>query len=327
LVSVVTGSSGHLGEGLIRTLRDRGAAAVGLDLKASPYTDLTGSITDRPLLREALAGASVVFHTATLHKPHVATHPADDFVQTNVAGTLAVLEESVAAGARCVVFTSTTSTFGAALTPPAGAPAAWVAEDVAPVPKNIYGVTKVAAEGLCELFARRHGLPVVVLRTSRFFAQADDDRTLRAAYATDNLQANELLYRRVDLADVVSSCLAAASRAREIGFGRYIVSAATPFEPSDLAELRADAPAVVRRYFPQYEALYRALGWRMLPSIDRVYASRAAIRDLGWVPEYGFGHVLEALARGESFRSPLMLAVGEKGYHDRAFEDGPYPVD
>jgi UDP-glucose 4-epimerase len=187
-------------------------------------------------------------------------------------------------------------------------------------------VTKSAAEGLCELFARREGLPVIVLRTSRFFAEADDDGTLRNTYSVDNLQANELLYRRVDLADVVDACFAAAARAPQIGFGRYIISAATPFEPADLAELRRNAPAVVRRHFPHYEDLYRAAGWRMLPSIDRVYVSRAAVRDLGWTPRYDFGHVLEALAAGATFRSPMAVAIGAKGYHDREFEEGPYPV-
>lgn len=311
----------------MRTLRERGEAAVGLDLKPSPFTDLVGSITDRRLLREALCGVSVALHAATLHKPHVATHAHGAFVQTNVAGTLALLEESVAAGVERFVYTSTTSAFGSALTPPPGAPAAWVTEDVRGAPKNIYGVTKSAAEDLCEMIARRRRLPVIVLRTSRFFPEADDDVEMRGAYEVANLQANELLYRRVDIADVVEAHLTAASRARDLGFGRYIISASTPFEPSDLPELRADAPAAVRRYFPQFDAIYREAGWRMLPSIDRVYVNRAAMRDLGWTPRYGFREVLTALADGAPFRSPLALQVGEKGYHDRAFEDGPYPVN
>lgn len=78
-------------------------------------------------------------------------------------GTLNLLEEAVLAGARSFVFTSTTSTFGGALIPPTGAPAAWIAEKVAPIPKNIYGVTKVVAENLCELFYRNQGLPCLIL--------------------------------------------------------------------------------------------------------------------------------------------------------------------
>ena len=61
-----------------------------------------------------------------------------------------LLEEAVAARVESFVYTSTTSVFGDALVPPQGAPAAWITEEVAPVPKNIYGVTKAAAEDLCE---------------------------------------------------------------------------------------------------------------------------------------------------------------------------------
>jgi UDP-glucose 4-epimerase len=236
------------------------------------------------------------------------------------------LEESAAAGVRSFVYTSTTSAFGSALTPPAHEPAAWVTEAVTPVPKNIYGVTKAASEDICELMARRLRLPTIVLRTSRFFLQADDDRTLRGAYGVDNLQANELLYRRVDLEDVVEAHFAAEVKASEIGFGRYIISASTPFEPEDLPELRIDAPAVVRRRFPAFEAIYQAAAWRMLPSIDRVYVNRRAVRELGWLPRYGFEQVLESLASDSPFRSRLAVAIGVKGYHDQKFEDGIYPV-
>ena len=274
-----------------------------------------------------MAGVSRVIHAATLHKPHVVTHAHEAFVQINIAGTLTLLEEAVAAGVGAFVYTSTTSAFGSALTPPLGAPSAWITEEVTPIPRNIYGVTKTAAEALCEMFARRRALPLIVLRTSRFFLQADDDAALRATYSTDNLHANELLYRRVDLADVVDAHLSALAKASDLGFGRYIISAATPFEESDLAELRADSPAVVRRRFPEFDSLYRDAGWKMSPSIDRVYVSRRAIRDLDWTPRFGFRQALDALAGGTSFRSPLALAVGVKGYHAEQFGDQPYPVE
>ena len=152
-------------------------------------------------------------HAATLHKPHVGSHRRQDFVDTNVTGTLNLLEEAVAAGVGRFVFTSTTSAFGRALVPPAGAPAAWITEDVAPVPRNVYGVTKTAAEDLCELVHRDHGLPCLILRTSRFFPEADDRDDVRAAYDDANLKVNELLYRRVDLEDVVSAHRLALERA------------------------------------------------------------------------------------------------------------------
>ncbi len=85
------------------------------------------------------------------------------------------------------------------------------------------------AESLCELFFRTWKLPVLVLRTSRFFPEPDDDASKRGRFETANAQANELLYRRVDIEDIVSAHFLAMEKAPEIGFGRYIISATTPF--------------------------------------------------------------------------------------------------
>jgi UDP-glucose 4-epimerase len=319
---LVTGSAGHLGEALVRSLRDEGAEVVGMDLLESPFTDVVGSIVDRELVRRCLAGVGAVLHAATLHKPHVGSHGRREFVDTNVTGTLNLLEEAVAAGVESFVFTSTTSAFGRALVPPPGAPAAWITEDVVPVPRNIYGVTKTSAEDLCRLVHQDHGLPCLILRTSRFFPEEDDRDEVRTAYSDDNLKANEYLYRRVDLEDVVSAHRLALDRAAALGFGKYIVSASTPFTRDDLAELRADAPSVVRRLFPDYEAEYERRGWTMFESIERVYVNSRAREELGWEPRYDFRHVLDSLAAGEDPRSPLSIAVGAKGYHPVSF--GPY---
>jgi len=323
---LVTGSAGHLGEALMRTFRAEAVPALGIDVRPSPFTDRVGSVGDRDFIAHCMAGVRSVIHAATLHKPHVATHSAAAFVETNIAGTLALLEAALTAQVEAFVFTSTTSAFGAALTPGPGEPAGWIDEDVTPVPRNIYGVTKVAAEGLCELFARREDLPVVILRTSRFFAEEDDDAAIRRRYANANVQANELLNRRVDLADVVEAHRLALGRAGAIGFGRYIVSATTPFTRADLADLRRDAPAVVERLFPGAAALYAAQGWQMFPSLDRVYVNERARAALGWQPKYDFAFALDCIRRGEDFRSPLAVEVGSKGYHAEAFAEGPYPV-
>jgi UDP-glucose 4-epimerase len=256
----------------------------------------------------------------------VATHSSQDFVDTNVTGTLNLLEAAVAAGVRCFVFTSTTSAFGSQLRPEAGQAAVWVTEELPPVPKNIYGTTKLMAETLCELFFRERGLPVVVLRTSRFFPEDDDDPAMRSAYPLDNAQANELLYRRLDIADAVSAHLLAVERAPKIGFARYIVSATSPFEPRHLAALADDAAAAVRELYPDCEKLYAARGWRLFPQIDRVYVNERARRELGWRPEFDFAYVLDCLRGGRDFRSALAREVGSKGYHEAVFDDGPYPV-
>jgi UDP-glucose 4-epimerase len=314
---VVTGSAGHLGEALVRVLRDSGFDVTGVDLKPSAYTTVAGSVADRAVVRDCVAGAGAVLHTATLHKPHVGSHGKQAFVDTNVTGTLTLLEEAVAAGVGSFVFTSSTSAFGRALTPVPDDPSAWITEDVVARPRNIYGVTKTAAEDLCELANAEHGLPVVVLRTSRFFPEGDDSDEVRTVYADANVKANEYLYRRVDVADVAAAHLLAMERAAEIGFGKYIVSATTPFTPGDLAALRDDATAVVQRLFPDYEAEYARRGWRMFPAIGRVYVNARARAALGWTPRHDFRSVLDALKSGEDPRSPLARTIGMKGYHDQ----------
>ncbi len=325
---LVTGSAGHLGEALIRTLKHTGHEVVGTDLLPSAFTDRVGTIADRDHVKGCMAGVEAVLHTATLHKPHVATHSQQNFVDTNITGTLNLLEEAVAAGAGAFIFTSTTSAFGDALTPSAGAPAAWITEAVVPVPKNIYGVTKTAAEDLCELFYRNFRLPCIVLRTSRFFPEEDDRAEVRQAYEDRNIKVNEFLYRRVDVEDVVSAHLLAIDQARAIGFARYIISATTPFTPEDLAELRLDAPAVLKRIAPDYEAVYAHLGWKMFPSLDRVYANERARKELGWSPRYNFSTILDHLQANEPPFSPLSRLIGSKGYHHGAsFAGGPYPVE
>jgi UDP-glucose 4-epimerase len=312
---LVTGSSGHLGEGLMRVLGGEGHEAVGIDVVPGAHTAVVGSIADRALVRRVVAGVDAILHAATLHKPHVGSHSRQEFVDTNVTGTLNLLEEAVAAGVGRFVFTSTTSTFGRALTPGDRQPAAWITEDVVPIPRNVYGVTKTSAEGLCELVHRDHGLPVVVLRTSRFFPEQDDREEVRRAYPDANLKVNELLYRRVDLQDAVDAHLLALERAPQLGFNRYIISATTPFARTDAARLQEDAPAVVRGLYPHYEQLYAERGWRMFATIERVYDNARARRDLGWAPRWDFAHALELLAAGEDVRSPLAVAVGAKGYH------------
>ena len=323
---LVTGSSGHLGEALVRTLREQNHEVIGLDIKTSVFTSVVGSVDDVGSVQECMRGVQLVYHTATLHKPHVATHSMQQFIDTNVSGTLILLQAAKANGVKAFIFTSTTSVFGDALRPPAGTPAAWVTEEVKPIPKNIYGVTKTAAEDLCFMFQRKHELNCIILRTSRFFPEEDDDKLKREKYTGENAKTNEYLFRRVELEDVVGAHIAAADRAGELGFGRYIISATTPFLPEDLQGLNTNAPAIVRKRAPAYAEVYDRLGWEMFDTIDRVYVNGAARKDLLWKPKYDFNYLLECLKKGDCPKSRISQSVGSKGYHDQVFKDGPYPV-
>jgi UDP-glucose 4-epimerase len=105
---LVTGSAGHLGEVIIRTLQNASHEVVGLDIVASHFTSQVGSIADRAHVKRCMEGVDAVLHTAALHKPHVITHGRQDFVDTNITGTLNLLEEAASVGVVSFVFTSTT---------------------------------------------------------------------------------------------------------------------------------------------------------------------------------------------------------------------------
>lgn len=322
----MTGSSGHLGEALIRVLQRQGADIVAIDIKPGAFTEHVGSITDRDFVNARMDGVSIVFHAATLHKPHIATHSRQDFIDTNITGTQNLLEAAQSEGVDAFIFTSTTSAFGDALTPPPGEPATWITEDIVPRSKNIYGVTKLAAEDLCWLTHRKDNFPCIILRTSRFFPEAQDNSDMRSAFSTGNAQVIEFLHRRVDIEDVVAAHLLAAQRAPEIGFGRYIISATTPFGKDDLVDLRVNAPDVVRRY-ADFDDVFNKQGWSIYPSIDRVYVNRLARDELGWRPIHDFAAVLDRVRAGGSPLSALAYAIGVKGYHEQTFDAGPYPVE
>ncbi|GGF39196.1 oxidoreductase [Aliidongia dinghuensis] len=300
---LVTGSSGWLGQTLVPRLRRDGHQVVGLDPVPSPLTEIVGTIADRAMVRAAMRdfGIEAVIHSGALHKPNIETHERSDFVAVNIQGTLNLLEEAVAAGSTVnrFVMTSTTSLM-ISKTVRAGRDggaerAAWITEELAPLqPRNIYGVTKYAAEHLCRLTHELHGLPVVVLRTGRFFPE-EDDMAHAISQSGENTKANELLFRRATVEDMAEAHVAALAKAPDLGFDNFIIAPRTPFTRADCAGLIHDAPAVVRRYFPHYPEIYARRGWTMFQSIDRVYDATKAAERLGFACRTGFGEMLAAL--------------------------------
>ncbi|MDX8515317.1 NAD-dependent epimerase/dehydratase family protein [Mesorhizobium captivum] len=297
---LLTGSSGWLGSALAPRLKSLGHEVTGLDPVPSAQTEVVGSVADRELVLRTVSedGIEAIVHSGALHKPNIERYENADFVATNVQGTLNLLDAAVATGVQRFVFTSTTSLMISqairAGFQGGARKAAWLTEDMSPEPRNIYGVTKLSAEHLCRLYHIEHGLPVVVLRTARFFPEADD--MAHAIEQSDaNTKANELLFRRLTVENAAAAHVAALEKAPSLGFDIFIVSAPTPFRPEDRAELIADAPAVVARYFPDYPRLYARKGWTMFSSIDRVYDPSRAREKLGFVCKTSFADVLAAL--------------------------------
>ncbi|MCQ0987318.1 NAD-dependent epimerase/dehydratase family protein [Jiella marina] len=314
---LLTGSSGWLGRFLAPRLSGLGHQVVGLDVAPGAATQVLGTVADRELIDRVFAeyGIEAVIHAGALHKPDIARYPRQTFVDVNVTGTLNLLEAAVAAGHDRFIFTSTTSLMiSQAIRVEAGEAAIWLDEDAAPLaPRNIYGVTKLAAEGLCRLFHLDHGLNAIVLRTARFFPEDDD--TLRGLPGP-NLKANEFLNRRLTVEDAAEAHVAALEKAPEVGFDVFVVSAPTPFDRGDVAELKRDAPSVIARHFPEAPELYAKRGWTLPRSIGRVYDASRMRRVLDFRCRTDFASILDALrcddplpfAHDPAYVSPQELA-------------------
>jgi UDP-glucose 4-epimerase len=300
---LLTGSSGWLGRFLAPRLREAGHEVVGLDVAPGSDTDVIGSVADRAPIQRIFGDFAIdaVIHAGALHKPDIARYPKQTFIDVNVSGTLNLLEAASGAGCDRFVFTSTTSLMisDAVRAGKAGGAirAAWLDEGFGPLdPRNIYGVTKRAAEQLCALHHREHGLPIVILRTGRFFPEDDDTHEHLSG---PNIKANEFLNRRLTVEDAAEAHVAALEKAPDIGFGLYIISAPPPFARNDAEELIVDAPAVIGRYFPDAAELYGRAGWQLPQSIERVYDPGLAERELGFRCQADYAVVLQAL-RDES---------------------------
>jgi nucleoside-diphosphate-sugar epimerase len=307
---LLTGSSGWLGRYLAPRLRDAGHDVVGLDVAPGADTQIVGSVADRTLIDRTFAehGIEAVIHSGALHKPDIVRYPAQAFVDVNVTGTLNLLEAAASAGHDRFLFTSTTSLMiskairagkaGGALA------AAWLDEESGPLePRNIYGVSKLAAEQLCRLHHLEHGLDIAILRTGRFFPE-DDDMAHEIDHNGPNTKANEFLNRRLTVEDAADAHVVALERIPGLGCETFVLSAPTPFSREEAAELVADARAVIARHFPDAADLYARAGWSLPAHIDRVYDAAKAERLLGFRCRTDFRAVLDAMRDG----TPLPFA-------------------
>jgi UDP-glucose 4-epimerase len=276
---LVTGSSGQLGAEVCRQLAES-HEVTGLDPAPGPFTQVLGGVEDRSLVFEQVSRVDAVVHVASLHAPHRDQLPKTRFVEVNVQGALHLLEAAVAHGCRRFVYTSTTSVYGRAMEPREDA-AVWVTEELTPEPRDIYDVTKLAAEQLCRLIHEEHGLPIILLRTSRFYPQPGE------------VLAIHRLHRGLDVRD----CAWAHRLALEakVPFGLYNISARSPFQREDLPELWRDAARVIRRRAPEAAELLARRNIPLPSRLDRVYVIARAEAELGFHPRF---NALEFL-RGE----------------------------
>jgi UDP-glucose 4-epimerase len=184
---IVTGADGFIGSHLTDALVSAGAAVTALaqynsfdshgwlDDLPEPVRDrlnlVRGDVRDAAFIGRLVQGHEIVFHLAALIAiPHSYIAP-QSYVETNVLGTLNVLEAARQHGIKRIVHTSTSEVYGTALTMP-------INESHPLQGQSPYSASKIAADMMAEAFARSFGVPVVILRPFNTFGPRQSERAI-----------------------------------------------------------------------------------------------------------------------------------------------------
>lgn len=271
---LVTGSSGQLGREIVKQLRLKHYETVGIDIIESETTDFLIDIRDKKQINKVIKGIDAIIHTAAIHGKHYELKfPREAFIKTNINGTFNLLNTCVENGINKFIYTSTTSIYGKSME--SAHEAVWVDETLPPNPRDIYDITKLTAELLCQDFFEKEGLETTVLRVSRFLPEPP------------NLKAIHRLYRGLDEFDGAIGHILALEK-KFTAFEIYNISNDTPFKKEDLKALFDNPKEVIRKYYPTSGKIFKDKDWVFPNRIDRVYCIDKAKKELGYKPINNF---------------------------------------
>lgn len=271
---LVTGSSGQLGKELVSQLISKKYDVIGMDIVPSSTTHQIGDIRNIEHIKTITSGVDAIIHTAAIHGKHYElNYPREEFIRTNIDGSLNLLNACVLNGVRKFLYTSTTSIYGNALVN--ASQAVWVDESLIPDPRDIYDITKLTAELLCRDFFEKNHIEATVLRVSRFLPESE------------NTKAIHRLYRGLDEKDGAMGIILALEKTFDT-FETYNISNESPFRQNDLAELIKNPKEVIKKYFPNVEKVFADKNWTFPDKIDRVYAIEKAKKELNYRPINNF---------------------------------------
>lgn len=276
---LVTGSAGKLGKAVMDKLRSADMSVIGADLLPSDTTDLILDIKNKNDVNEACQDIKAIIHTAAIHGRHYdLNYPREEFIDTNIYGTLNLLNASVKNSVKQFLYISTTSIYGNAMVDENQA--VWVNEELVEQPRDIYDITKQAAEQLCKDFFYKEGLQTSVYRVGRFLPEEA------------NLEANHRLYRGLDERDGAEALyLALGHNFKE--FEIFNIASSSPFSKNDLKILKDNPKEAILKLYPEAEAVYAAKNWTFPKSIDRVYVTEKAKSFFGYLPKFTFDYLLK----------------------------------
>lgn len=184
---LITGADGFIGSHLTEALVSRGARVTALaaynsfdshgwldDLPSSVQSSmirLRGDVRDPAFMRRIVGGQDIVFHLAALIAIPHSYVAAQSYVETNIAGTLNVLEAARESDVQRIVHTSTSEVYGTALTVP-------IAENHPLQGQSPYSASKIGADMMAEAYARSFGLRVAILRPFNTFGPRQSERAI-----------------------------------------------------------------------------------------------------------------------------------------------------
>jgi dTDP-glucose 4,6-dehydratase len=328
---LVTGADGFIGSHLTERL-----VAEGYDVRAltlynsfgsSGWLDkldpelvrrievVTGDIRDAACMREAVKGCATVFHLAALIAIPYSYRAPESYIDTNVKGTLNVLQAAQAEGVERVIHTSTSEVYGTAVTVP-------IDEDHRLNAQSPYAASKIAADQIALSFHRSFGLPVMVLRPFNTYGPRQSARAVVPTIITQIANGERAvrlgaLHPTRDLSyvdDTVSGFLAAARADIGKTAGR-VINVGSSFEVSigDLAALIADRMGAKVAIETEQARVRPAAS-----EVDRLLCDNRLAADLlGWQPQY---QGIEGLRRGLDrtivwFRNSQNLAFYRSGHY------------
>jgi NAD dependent epimerase/dehydratase len=263
---------------------------------------IAGDLRDPEAVRRAVGGSTHVLHLgALIGIPYSYVNPAD-VVQTNVLGTLHVLQAAVEADVERVVQTSTSEVYGTAQTAPM--------DESHPLnPRSPYAASKVGSDKLAESFGLSYGLPVVVLRPFNTYGPRQSPRAVIPAIITQALAARTVrlgsLTPTRDLTfvtDTARGFLLAATARKAVG---RVIQIGTGVETS-VRELVLQVESILGR---ELKVVQEARRRRPAASeVERLVASnKVASELLHWKPLVSLDRGLRTTvewfaARGERYR-------------------------
>lgn len=260
--ALVTGGAGFIGSNVVRLLVERGNAVVVLDnlssghkhnLSSFPSVEfIEGDICNQKSVGEAAEKVEVIFHlAASVGNARSISDPFGDS-ETNIIGTLRILEAARQNSVRKVVVSSSAAIFGELKTIP-------IREDHPLEPESPYGVSKLAEEKMALAYGKLYGFEVVCLRYFNVYGinqRYDAYGNVIPIFVHRGLQGEPIIILGdgeqtrdfINVKDVARANLAAAEKAG--AFGAFNVGSGTSITINRLAELiRCEIGSMVRIEF------------------------------------------------------------------------------